>query len=117
LVCDYVVIISGGKLVAAQQLQDMGLATGDLLVRVDGDRAAFADRLNGLGIRVTEPSDDELRSKEELQVAFTGDEVYDVIRDTAADLGLSLRSLRQKGRSLEDLYLGNIGEGSPNGVA
>ena len=116
-VCDYVVIISGGRLVVSQPIQDMGLATGDLLVRVDGDRQAFADRLNGLGIRVTEPTDDELRSKEELQVAFTGDEVYDVIRDTAAELGLSLRSLRQKGRSLEDLYLLNIGEGSPNGVA
>ena len=41
-------------------------------------------------------------------VSFTGDDVYDAVRDAAADLGLPLRSLRKKARSLEDVYIGNL---------
>jgi hypothetical protein len=34
---------------------------------------------------------------------------FDAVRDISAELGVGLRSLRMKGRTLEDLYLGNIG--------
>jgi ABC-2 type transport system ATP-binding protein len=116
-VCDYVVILSGGKLVVAQPLHDLGLASGDITVRVDGDRQAFADRLRALGAAVSEPEDGELHTRDELLVAYTGEETYDLIRDTAAELHLPLRSVRQRGRSLEDIYLGNIdvNGSSPNG--
>ncbi|GIW05012.1 MAG: hypothetical protein KatS3mg059_1632 [Thermomicrobiales bacterium] len=39
---------------------------------------------------------------------FAGEQTYDIIRDVAAELGVGLRSLRTRARSLEDLYLGNI---------
>ena len=118
-VCDYVVILSGGKLVVAQPLQDLGLASGDVIVRIDGDKAAFANRLQAQGLTVSEPKDHELNSRDELLVAYTDDDLFDVIRDTAAELELQLRSVRQRGRSLEDIYLGNIDvNGSvPNGRA
>jgi hypothetical protein len=36
------------------------------------------------------------------------DRVYDLIRDTAAAQGESLRTLRPRARTLEDVYLGNV---------
>jgi len=50
-----------------------------------------------------------------LIVAFDGDYVYDAVRDAAADLGLPLRSLRKKARSLEDVYIGNLNAQSSAG--
>jgi ABC-2 type transport system ATP-binding protein len=107
-VCDYVVILSGGQLMLAQPLSGIGIEQGDLLVRVDGDPAAFINRLAGLGIEAAFSNDDELNDRDELVVKFTGDEVYDAVRDAAAELGLPLRSLRKKARSLEDVYIGNV---------
>jgi hypothetical protein len=34
------------------------------------------------------------------------DDAYDAVRDTAADLGVGLRRLEPRGRTLEDVYLG-----------
>ncbi len=107
-VCDYVVIIDGGRLVLAQPIGDLGPASADLLVRVDGDVQAFIDRLTHAGLQVTRSPDDEARAVDELLVRFAGEQTYDIIRDVAAGLGVGLRSLRTRARSLEDLYLGNI---------
>jgi hypothetical protein len=35
-----------------------------------------------------------------------GDDVYDAIRDAVAELGVGLRRLEPRGRTLEDVYLG-----------
>lgn len=108
-VCDYVVIINGGRLVLAQPIGDLGPASADLLVRIDGDLQAFVDRLTQAGLQVSRSPDDEARAVDELLVRFAGEQTYDIIRDVAAELGVGLRSLRTRARSLEDLYLGNIG--------
>jgi hypothetical protein len=34
------------------------------------------------------------------------DDAYDLIRDAVAELGLGLRRLEPRGRTLEDVYLG-----------
>lgn len=107
-VCDYVVIINGGRVVLAQPIGDLGPASADLLVRIDGDVQAFIDRLTHAGLEVTRSPDDEARAVDELLVRFAGEQTYDIIRDVAAGLGVGLRSLRTRARSLEDLYLGNI---------
>jgi ABC-2 type transport system ATP-binding protein len=107
-VCDYVVILSGGQLMVSQPLSGIGTEQGDLLVRIDGDPAPFINRLAGLGIEAHMTTDEDLTDRDELVVKFTGDEVYDVVRDAAAELGLPLRSLHKKARSLEDVYIGNV---------
>ena len=114
-VCDYVVILDGGRLVVAQPIGDLGSdGKGDLLVRVEGDPDRFADRLVAAGLAVSRVEDSDFWG--ELVVRRDGDRAYDIIRDTAADLGLPLRLLRERGRTLEDLYLGNVGLAS-NGSA
>ena len=107
-VCDYVVILSAGQLMVSQPLSGIGTEQGDLLVRIDGDPTEFIARLASQGIGVTVSGDEELAERDELIVAFNGDDVYDAVRDAAAELGLPLRSLRKKARSLEDVYIGNL---------
>lgn len=113
-VCQYVVILDRGRLVVSQPIDrsefTSDLPRGDLLVRLDGmpsDQAAFVARLGGLGITVRQDGDD--LSPGEVAVRLDGEHVYDAIRDVVADLELPLRSLRSRSRSLEDLYLGNVG--------
>jgi ABC-2 type transport system ATP-binding protein len=106
-VCSYVVILDAGRLVVAQPLQDLGDGGGDLLIRVDGDVAAFVDRLASVGVTANAADGDLGRG--ELVVQNATDQAYDAVRDTAAALELPLRSLRPRARSLEDIYLGNVG--------
>jgi hypothetical protein len=44
----------------------------------------------------------------EFYVPMRDDGIYDVIRDVAVDQGASIRSLRPRARTLEDVYLGNV---------
>jgi ABC-2 type transport system ATP-binding protein len=111
-VCDHVVIIDQGRLVIDQPLTGMGTPQGDLLVRIDGNQEAFIAQMAARGITVRRPSDDDLQTSDELIVASNAPEVYDAVRDVSAEMGVGLRSLRMKGRSLEDLYLGNVGGGN-----
>ncbi len=106
-VCDYIVILDSGRLVAAEALAGIGVEQGDLLVRIDGDAHAFVGRLAALGVQAT-PSHAEEALAGDLVVRFDGDKVYDAVRDAAAGTGVSLRSLRKRSRTLEDLYLGSV---------
>jgi len=116
-VCDYVVIVNGGRLVLAQPIgQDTGAGNTDLLVRVDGDPSLFINRLTQAGLVAAPSRDEEARAFGEIAVNFDGDHTYDVVRDAAVELGMAMRSLKTKARSLEDLYLGQIeGGGSGDG--
>ncbi|MDQ3693197.1 MAG: ABC transporter ATP-binding protein [Chloroflexota bacterium] len=105
-VCSYVVILDDGRLVAAQSITDMGDGGGDLILRIDGDTAAFVGRLASLGIDARPAGADY--GRDEFVVSKTDDRVFDAVRDAAADLGLPLRSLRTRARSLEDLYFGRV---------
>jgi ABC-2 type transport system ATP-binding protein len=111
-VCDHVVIIDQGRLVIDQPLTGMGTPQGDLLVRIDGNPDEFIAQMAARGITVRRPNDDDLQTSDELIVASNAPEIYDAVRDVTAELGVGLRSLRMKGRSLEDLYLGNVGGGN-----
>ena len=105
-VCSYVVILDDGRLVAAQSISDMGDGGGELLIRIDGDAVAFVERLGSLGIQAR-PAGAEY-GRDEFVVPATDDRIFDAVRDAAADLGLPIRALRTRARSLEDVYFGNI---------
>jgi ABC-2 type transport system ATP-binding protein len=111
-VCDHVVIIDEGRLVVDQPLTGMGTPQGDLLVRIDGNQAAFIAAMQTRGIEVSRPNDVDLQTSDEMIIKNNSDETFDAVRDVAAELGVGLRSLRMKGRSLEDVYLGNVGGGN-----
>lgn len=108
-VCDYVVIVDGGKLIASQPIASaLGTASTDLLVRVDGDPALFIARLERAGLQAAPSRDEEARALGEIAVRFDGERTYDEVRDAAVEFGYALRTLRTRERSLEDLYLGKI---------
>jgi ABC-2 type transport system ATP-binding protein len=106
-VCDYVVILDEGKLVTAQSLRQMETVRGQIIVRIDGDADAFANELRGQGVEVR-TNDVEL-GRDEMIVDDDDDRVYDLIRDLAVFHEVPLRSLRSRSRTLEDIYLGNVG--------
>jgi len=108
-ICDYVVVLDGGQVVASQPLHVSDDDTADLHVRVDGDPSPFLKRLDEQGL-VTRPAGIEYTS-DEFIVARDGDGVLDAIRDAAAVTGTPLRLLRPAKRSLEDLYVDSVGAG------
>ena len=97
-ICDAVVIVEGGEVVHAGTLADLGGGEDGLVVEVDERADELAARLASLGIQVTVDGG--------LLNIVGADGVYDAIRDAVADLGLGLRRLEPRGRTLEDVYLG-----------
>jgi ABC-2 type transport system ATP-binding protein len=106
-VCDYVVILNGGRLILSQPIAGPKSDTGDLLVRVEGDPAVFMQRLAQMGVQ-SELNEETTGLPGEMIVHRNGDQVFDAVRDAAVDLGIALRSMRTSAPSLEDLYLGNV---------
>jgi ABC-2 type transport system ATP-binding protein len=100
-VCDYVIMLDHGRLVAAGPVNDLIEGAGDIVVEIEGDIEAFLSRISAAGLAVT-------RRDSELSIEHRGDEVFDLIRDAAADLGVALRSLHVGTRSLEDVYIQRV---------
>ena len=108
-VCDYVVVLDGGKVVASQPLRVPDEETADLHVRVDGDAGPFLTRLRALGIEARQAGIEY--ASDEYLVQRDGERTLDAIRDAAAESGAPLRLLRAATRSLEDLYVDSVGAG------
>ena len=108
-VCDYVVVLDGGQVVASQPLHVPDDDTADLHVRVDGDVEPFLRTLGEFGIEAR-PAGIEYTS-DEFVIARRGERTLDAIRDAAATTGSPLRLLRPATRSLEDLYVDSVGAG------
>ncbi len=106
-VCDYVVILDAGRLVTSQPLGGLGVIGGEVIVEIDGDIDAFAGSIRQRGIPV-KAADSEMGARE-IVVQVDDERVYDLIRDVAVQQDVALRSLRSRSRSLEDIYLGDVG--------
>lgn len=106
-VCDYVIILDAGRLVTAQPLGGIGAIGGEVIVEIDGDLDAFAGLIQQQGVTVG-PWDTEMGGRE-IVVQVDDERVYDLIRDVAVHQNVALRSLRARSRSLEDIYLGDVG--------
>ena len=98
-ICDAVVIVEGGVVVHAGVLADLqrGLE-GGLVVEVDDRAEELAALLSERGFEVT-VDDSRL-------LLGAADGIHDAVRDAVADLGLGLRRLEPRGRTLEEIYLG-----------
>lgn len=106
-VCDYVVILDNGRLVTSQPLGGLGEIGGEVVVEIDGDRERFISAIAGHGIPVRQ-ADTETGNRE-IVIDVSDERVYDLIRDTAVEQQVALRALRQRSRSLEDIYLVDVG--------
>jgi ABC-2 type transport system ATP-binding protein len=106
-VCDYVVILDEGKLVTSQPLTGLDTVLGQVVVRIDGNSDTFAGRLRQQGLTVN--TDDVDLGRGEMLIKADDERVFDIIRDLAVEERVALRSLRSRSRSLEDVYLGDVG--------
>ena len=97
-ICDAVVIVEGGEVVRAGTLSELRRGPEGLVVEVDERADELASMLAERGLEVT---------FDEGVILLSGaEDAYDVIRDTVAELGVGLRRLEPRGRTLEDVYLG-----------
>ena len=107
-VCDYVVILSQGRMILDEPMSAIGSGATELRIRVEGDSAPFRAALERAGLPATLSTAEDDLAVGEFYVPMRDEGIYDVIRDVAVDLGSSIRSLRPRARTLEDVYLGNV---------
>jgi ABC-2 type transport system ATP-binding protein len=104
--CDHVVVIDGGKLLRSSSTADLTAATSLLAVEVterQNDPAFDVDavlraRLSEAGLTV------RADGGHVLLVELSGDEVYDVIRDAVAELGVGLIRLEQRRHHISEVF-------------
>jgi ABC-2 type transport system ATP-binding protein len=96
-ICDAVVIVEGGQVVEAGTLATLREGAGGLVAEVDERAEELAAMLQARGIDVTLAGD--------VLLLAPGDDALDAVRDAVADLGVGLRRLGPRGRTLEDVYL------------
>jgi ABC-2 type transport system ATP-binding protein len=106
-VCDYVVILDAGRVVTSQPLEELGEIGGEIVVVLDDGQRAFVDGLkaHGVAAELADSSSGAL----EIVVQAHEESVYDTVRDLAVAQGVTMRGLRSRSRSLEDIYLGDVG--------
>jgi ABC-2 type transport system ATP-binding protein len=97
-ICDAVVIVEGGEVVRAGSLADLRRGPEGLVVEVDERADELASILAAAGLDVSVDGD--------VLLLGGAEEPYDAVRDAVADLGVGLRRLGSRGRTLEDVYLG-----------
>jgi ABC-2 type transport system ATP-binding protein len=96
-VCDYLVVIEGGRLIRSDNLSTFTGRTEVLSVEVDGPATGLADFLRERGY-------DAQAGAHKLELDLKDDGAYDAIRDGAASLELGLIRIEQRRRHLEDLF-------------
>lgn len=105
-VCDYVVILDGGRLVTARPLGARDEVVSEIIIQIDGAIEPFAHELERQGLAVVTGELD--MSRDELVVPLVDQQVYDLVRDLAVHQGAGLRTVRPRSRTLEDIYLGDV---------
>jgi ABC-2 type transport system ATP-binding protein len=112
-VCEHVVMIDRGNLVLAGPIDQLIQRTGVMRVEVGGRPGAVEALVGALagrqiraipvdGANATEGHGGQLV---DVDTTDSGEEAFDVVRDTIAELGLRLYSLSTRHRSLDDLFL------------
>jgi ABC-2 type transport system ATP-binding protein len=98
-VCDAVVILGDGHVVASGSIDDLRGVGHGVVVEIEGDAAAFADALSQRGV----PALVDVRR---VLIERGDDAALDIIRDVLAEHRIPLRKLQPRRMSLEDVFLG-----------
>jgi ABC-2 type transport system ATP-binding protein len=96
-ICDAVVIVEGGEVVRAGKLAELRRGPEGIAVEVDERADELASMLAARGLKPT--------VEDGVLLLAAADEAYDAVRDAVAELGVGLRRLGPRGRTLEDVYL------------
>ena len=105
-VCDYVIVLGRGQVIATGEMSEMLYGgSEELRLIVTGNADEFAIKLNGLGLETcVEGSLIDIRRIEDIEML--------VLREVNSDPTVSLRYFGRKTRSLEDVFLKVVnGEG------
>jgi ABC-2 type transport system ATP-binding protein len=101
-VCDYVVVLGGGKLLAQGEMQDLKrLHERTYDVRLKADMSAFAQQLQARDCR-TEMTDDVLR------VRIPEGQSQQLLWEVAASQQEQIRYLRPQRSTLEEVFLNAV---------
>ncbi len=97
-VCDFLLVLDGGRLMRSGPMASFVEATGSTLVEVDGEGAPAVDalRARGLTVEPTGPSTFVVRADDGAAL--------DAVRDVVAELELGLVRLEPLRGTLEDLF-------------
>jgi ABC-2 type transport system ATP-binding protein len=98
-ICDAVVIVEGGEVVHAGTLVDLRRGPEGLVIEVD-------ERADELAALLAERGYEATVDGGVLLLVGGADGIHDAVRDAVAELGVGLRRLESRGRTLEDVYLG-----------
>ncbi len=103
-VCDYVMVLGNGRLLAQGRIADLKQAHNlQIEVRVKGDPVRFSGQLAARGI-TTETVDDHLLAW------LPPDTAPAVVWEVAREAGEQIRSLRPRRSTLEEVFLGALAE-------
>jgi ABC-2 type transport system ATP-binding protein len=107
--CDHVVVVDGGTLLRSSSTTDFTRTTTTLAVEVtdsdthpDGTRA-LREALDARGVQVDDGSALPGAGRVLLLTA-AGEETYDLVRDTVADLGLGLVRMEQRRHQIAEVF-------------
>ena len=103
-VCEHVVMIDAGRLVLAGPIDQLMQTTGVMRVEVGGGTDAVARLAGALAERGLRAQAADAHNVD-IETTARGEDSFDIVRDTVADLGLRLYSLSTRHRSLDDLFL------------
>jgi ABC-2 type transport system ATP-binding protein len=96
-VCDYLVVIDGGRLMQADTISSFTQSMQVLAVEVDARQDELKQRLLKHGLHVNEDGTS-------LLLGLDGPPPYDIVRDEVVALGVGLTRLEQGRHRLEDLF-------------
>ncbi len=96
-VCDGIVVIDGGRLLRHSSTASVTASTPVVTVEVEGDQAPLVARLEQAGVPVTAVGS-------LLSVGVADDTVYDLVRDSVADLGLGLVRLERQRHRMTEIF-------------
>lgn len=94
-ICDSLVAIDGGRLLRAERMSEMTAVTDTLVVEVEEGASELEAALGDLSAR---------RDGATVLVPLTGDETYDRVLATVAELGLPLRRLDRSRHQVAELF-------------
>ncbi|MFC5643001.1 ABC transporter ATP-binding protein [Kitasatospora cinereorecta] len=96
--CDHLVVIDGGRLLRSSSTASFTEATQLLAVEVTDAEETVRERLStaGLSVRADGPR--------LLLVEIAGEDTYDTVRDTVAELGLGLVRLEQRRHRVAEIF-------------
>nr|WP_174257467.1 ABC transporter ATP-binding protein [Phytoactinopolyspora alkaliphila] len=102
-ICDHVVVIDAGVLLRSSATADFTRASEQLAVEVTAGTEAVARALTAAGLTVS-------AAGQILVVEITGEDTYDVVRDTVADLGHGLLRLEPRRHRIAEVFEGGAAD-------